>query len=79
MVKQHYPESIVKSNKHVPSEKVTYCEPFSLNAKDLDPFVGVYKTKIEDRRSKTEDRKTKSSYNFRPFKLKAVIIIDNQA
>jgi len=35
--------------------------------------------KIEDRRPKNEDRKTKSSYNFKPFKLKAVIIIDNQA
>ena len=33
----------------------------------------------EDRRPSIEDRKTKSSYNFRPFKLKAVVIIDNQA
>ena len=44
---------------------------------------GVYKTKTEDRRPKTEDRRPKIEdrrpkneelINFRPFKLKAVVI-----
>ena len=43
----------------------------NFSAQTSSQRTGVYKTK-------TEDRKTKSSYNFRPFKLKAVIIIDNR-
>ena len=39
-------------------------------------YLGVYKTKTEDRRPKIEDRRPKNEelINFRPFKLKAVVI-----